>query len=382
MFWFALTITIGLSSCDPYEVVVESRTPLLFSEVKEKGIEGCMEYYLVPGCAWAVLDEEGIVSGTAGSIFDGSKQEIELAHHFQIGSLGKSVTSVMAAKCVEDGLLRWDSKLFDILPEWKEKAHPGYSDLTIRDLLSHRTQLPPLNKHSTHIDTKTGKLVYDDIPNFTGSDSARRSMFCKYALSLQPVEVEGLNYGNSGYSLAGCMMEKVTGKSWEDLALSLAEDLDMNIGFERPNRFDSSQPWGHLRLNGDRLEPVSAEEQKIYNDPILAPAGNIHINILDFSKYVRQFMNGYKKINGYVSSESINYLLSGKENYAMGWYNDFAGDTIFYHYGSEGTFYCHMMFFANLNSAIIIFTNAPGITDTENFINDARNYLKDKYIYI
>lgn len=380
-FWAEIIASIVFVSCRPFNNIVESRPPLQFNEVIDKGIEGCMNYYLVPGCAWAVLNEERLTTGVAGNIFDGSNKEIDISDHFQIGSLGKSFTSLMAAKCVEDGLLNWDSKLFSVLPDWKEKAQPDYEDLTLCDLLSHSTNLPPLNKHKTHVDNKTGKLCYNDIPNFNGTDVERRRAFCKYALSMQPVKNEGLNYGNSAYSLAGCMIEKVTGKTWEELALKLAADLNMDIGFERPNRFDTLQPWGHLRISANKLEPISSNDPKIYNDPISAPAGNIHVNILDFSKYVRQFMNGLINKNGYVSSESFNYLLSGKKEYSMGWYNDDKTDTIFYHYGSEGTFYCHMMIFANLHAAIIIFTNAPNVRDTENFINDARNYLKNRYIY-
>ena len=379
-FWPGLFAALVFVSCGPGDAAVESRTPLPFAEVRERGIDGCMDYYRVPGCAWAVLGDSGVITGTAGNIFIGSDEVIELTHHFQIGSLGKSFTSLMAAKCVEEGLLTWDSKLFSVLPEWEKNARSEYEDLTLSDLLSHQTNLQPLNKHRTRVDRKSGKLVYKDIPNFTGTDAERRSAFCQYALSLQPAESKGLNYGSSGYCLAGCMLERVRGKTWEELALQLAADLDMEIGFERPNRFDPSQPWGHLRTTKNRLEPVSASETKVYNDPIFAPAGNIHVNIIDFSKYLRQYMNGLENKSGYLSSESYQYLLSGQESYAMGWYNEVGTDSIFYHYGSEGSFYCHMMIFSNLHSAIVVFTNAPGLTDTENFINDARNYLKDKYL--
>ncbi len=380
-FWYYTIISVVFASCEKTEDPIPEQTPLKFSEVKENGIGGCMDYYMIPGCAWAVLNEEGIMSGVEGNIFSGSEKKIDITNHFQIGSLGKSLTSLMAAKCIEDGHLNWDSKLFSVIPEWKENARKEYEDLTLGDLLSHRTKLHPLNKHETHIDKRTGKLVYDDMPNFTGTDFERRRAFCRYALTLKPLDVEGLNYGNSGYSLAACMMEKVTGKTWEELAINLATEMGMDLGFGRPNRFDPMQPWGHQRINGNNLEPVSPDEARIYNDPILAPAGNIHVNIIDFSKFVKQFMAGLKKRDGYVSAKNFLYLLSGKEKYAMGWYNDFETDSIFYHYGSEGTFYCHMMIFANLNSAIIIFTNAPGVDDTLNFINDARNYLKYRYIY-
>lgn len=378
--WLTVIIPFLFSSCKLYEKN-SNRTPLQFEQVIEKGLEGCREYYSVPAYTWAVLNNKKIITGEGGFIYEGSNREVQISDHFQIGSLGKSITSLIAAKCVENGLINWDSKLFSVYPEWESTCQSEYRNLTLSDLLTHQTSLPPFNKHKTHIDKITGKLVYDDIPNFTGNITERRMAFCQYALSQKPNIVEGLNYGNSGYVLAGCMLEKVSGQTWEELALQLASELEMEIGFDRPNLHDSLQPWGHLRTKRKQLEPISAKEIKKYNDPIFSAAGNINVNILDFSKYVRQFMDGLNNKNAYVSSESFKFLLANKKPYAYGWYNNFDTDSIYFHYGSEGTFYCHMMIFANLNSAIIIFTNGPGDADTENFINDVRNYLKDKYIY-
>lgn len=380
--WSGAMLILVLISCNKFENDYPARTPLSFTRVQEMGIEGCMDYYSIPGCTWAVLKTGELISGAAGTIFAGSTNHVQVSHHFQIGSLGKSYTSLMAAKCVEEGLLSWDTKLFSVFPEWEQSAHPGYHDLSLSDLLSHQTNLRPLNRHRTHVDNKTGKLVYEDIPNFSGSDPDRRNAFCEYALTLDPIETEELNYGNSGYVMAGCMIEEVTGKTWENFALQISEELDMEIGFERPNRYDAGQPWGHVINRSGKPEPVHPLEMSVYNDPLFSPAGNIHVNILDFSNYVRQFLMGLKNQDGLLKAESYRHLLMSNQPYAMGWYNNFDSDSIFYHYGSEGTFYCHMMIFANLNSAIIVFTNAPAGDNAVNFINDARNYLKQKYIYM
>ncbi|SMP58239.1 CubicO group peptidase, beta-lactamase class C family [Sphaerochaeta associata] len=372
--WYILT------SCQSSVNEYETRPALSFSQVKEFGLAGCLDYYAVPGCAWAVIDDQGVTTGTLGETFIGSGNPIKATHRFQIGSLGKSYTSLMAAQCVEAGLINWDTKILTVFPTWQEHMHSAYKDITLADLLSHNHSLQPLNAHQTQID-EAGNLIYEDIPNFYGSDSERRRDFSKYALSLVPVETEGVNYGNAGYIIAGCMLEEVTGKTWEILAQELASDLEIEIGFERPNRIGPSQPWGHRLITNKRLQPVAASEREIYNDPLSSPAGNINVNILDFSKYVRQFMNGLHTVDGIVKAETFKYLLMGRNPYAMGWYNDFTTDSIFYHYGSEGTFYCHMMIFANLNAAIIIFTNANNEDTTVNFINDIRNYLKYTYIY-
>lgn len=379
--WICTLALMVIASCSKCKYDYIQRTPLSFSKVMDMGIEGCMEYYMVPGCAWVVINEQDIIFGKSGEIIRGSLNSIETTHRFQIGSLGKSYTALMAAKCVEDGLLNWDTKLFSVFPEWKNKAHIAYHEITLSDLLSHNTPLRPLNTHKTHIDKKTRKPVYENIPNFSGTDFERRRKFCQYALSLSPVGVTGVNYGNAGYVIAGSMLEKVAGKTWEELALNLAIELNMSIGFERPNRLDPFQPWGHYSAKNNCLMPVPPEELRIYNDPLFSPAGNINVSIIDFSKYLRQFMHGLNNMHGVVAPESIKYLLTGNEPYAMGWYNSNESDSIFYHYGSEGTFYCHMMIFANINSAIIIFTNASLGDNSVNFINDARNYLKQKHIY-
>lgn len=311
----------------------------------------------------------------------GCEQNIQINHHFQTGSLGKSYTALLAAKSVEAGLINWDSKLFDILPEWKDEAKMEYHSITLAELLSHQTVLQPLNEHKTHVDKRTNTLVYENIPNFTGTDIERRHQFCRYTLGLAPVNKTSLNYSNPGYSIAAAMLEKVCEKTWEELALELAAELDLEIGFERPNRMDPEQPWGHLRRHDRSLEPISPSEAKVFNDPIVSPAGNIHLNVSDFSRYLIQFMDGLKGIDGIVSSKTFKYLLGGITNYSMGWYNDHQGEQIYYHYGSEGTFYTHMMIFADLDAAIIIFTNGPDNKDSENFINDVRNYLKGKFIY-
>lgn len=384
---FLLAITLLIicliqPGCEKLDLHYKALPPLSFNDVKSYGINGCMYYYEVPGCSWAVIKSGKIdTMGTEGVIFSGSKQKIQIDHHFQIGSMCKSFTSLMAAKCVEEGLLNWDSKLFDVLPEWKEEARAEYHSITLAELLSHRTLLQPLRVHETHVNKKTNTLVYDNMPNFTGTDFERRQKFCRYALGLAPVNKTSINYTNSGYSIAGAMLEKVTGKTWEELALELANELDIEIGFERPNRMDPLQPWGHLRLRDRSLEPISPSETKIYNDPISSPAGNLHLNVSDLSEYVIQFMNGLKGIDGIVSSETFLYLLGGLSNYSMGWYNENKGEQIYYHYGSEGTFKTHMMIFADLDAAIIIFTNGTNDKDTDNFINDARNYLKNKFIY-
>lgn len=361
---------------------IRDKKPLQFDSVEKVGIEGLRKYYRIPGLTYCIIRDCKIIEMNAlGYIFEGSDMKVTIEDKFQIGSCGKSYTALIAAKLVEKGLISWDTKIFDLFPEWKNNSNQAYYSITLKDLLSHKTSLQPLNTFTGKVDSFSKKVIHTNIPDFTGNQKEIRLQFCKYVLTLPPVESTDMNYANSGYSLAGVMLEKVSGKSWEDLAMETARDIGISISFGKPNTIDREQPWGHkVGWFGKRM-PVSPEDYTIFIDPISSPAGNIDISINDMAKYVNIYLEGLNGKDGYITSQSCKYLLGGIPKYAMGWYNESDNETYFYHYGSEGTFYSNVMIFKELNSAIIILTNAPGCKDTQNFLNDFRNYLKGKFIY-
>ena len=361
---------------------IRDKKPLQFDYVKKVGIEGLQKYYRIPGFTYFIIKDGKIIEMNAlGHIFEGSDKKVTIEDRFQIGSCGKSYTALIAAKLVEKGLISWDTKIFDLFPEWKDNSNKAYYLVTLKDLLSHKTSLQPLNTFIGRVDSSSKKIIYTNIPNFTGNQQEIRLQFCKYVLTLPPVISTEMNYANSGYSIAGIMLEKVSGESWEDLAMETAKDIGISIGFGNPNDTDREQPWGHeVGWFGKRI-PVSPENYTHFINPISSPAGNIDISINDMAKYVNIYLEGLNGKDGYITSQTCKYLLSGIPKYSMGWYNEAGNETIFYHYGSEGTFYSNVMMFKEVNSAIIILTNAPGCNDTLNFINDLRNYLKGKFIY-
>ncbi len=378
---FILLISLGVILL-LNQYCIRDKKPLQFDSVKKVGIEGLRKYYRIPGVTYCIIRDGKIIEINAlGYIFEGSDKKVSIEDKFQIGSCGKSYTALIAAKLVEKELISWDTKIFDLFPEWKNNSNQAYYSITLKDLLSHKTSLQPLNTFIGKADSSSKKVIYTNIPDFTGNQQERRLQFCKYVLTLPPVKSTDINYANSGYSIAGIMLEKVSGKSWEDLAMETARDIGISISFGKPNTIDREQPWGHkVGWFGKRM-PVSPEDYTLFIDPISSPAGNIDISINDMAKYVNIYLEGLNEKDGYITSQSCKYLLGGIPKYAMGWYNESGNESYFYHYGCEGTFYSNVMIFKELNSAIIILTNAPGCEDTKNFLDDLRNYLKGKFIY-
>lgn len=339
------------------------------TSVDKLGIEGLMEYYKIPGFTYSVIKEGEVVKeGASGFIYKGSNLKVKIENRFNIGSLTKGFTGLIAAKLVDDGVLSWDTNFFDIYPNWKSKSNSAYYSITLKDLLSMRAKIQPF----------THGVIDSKLPLSSKNPIDRRVEFGKYVLSLSPVPEK--TYSNASFSLASIMLEKVSGKSWETMALQTAKDIGIKIDFGRPNQKDIYQPWGHREDWFGNLNPVSPKEYSTNLPFVLAPEGDINMSISDMSKYVQVFIKGISGKDGYIKSSTCNYLLFGIPEYSIGWGNTYDGDTYASLNGSDGTYYSHVMIFKELKSAIIILTNAPNNEDTKNFITDLRNFLKLKFI--
>ena len=362
-------ISFGLITYTYHLHATKSRKVPDLTSVERMGIEGLGEYYHIPGFTYSVIKEGEIVKeGASGFIYNGSNIKVSIENQFNIGSLTKAFTGLIAAKLIDDGVISWDTNFFELYPDWKSESNPAYDSITLKDLLSMRAKIQPF----------THGVIDSKLPLSSINPIARRVEFGKYVLSLSPVP-EG-TYSNASFSLASIMLENVSGKSWETLALQTAKEIGINIDFGRPNQKNVYQPWGHREDWFGNLDPVSPKETDTLPF-VLAPSGDINMTISDMSKYVQVFIKGILDEDAYIKSDTCNYLLFGIPEYSIGWGNAYDGDTYALHYGSDGTYYSHVMIFKELKSAIIILTNAPNNEDTQNFINDLRNYLKLEYIY-
>jgi len=61
---------------------------------------------------------------------------------FPVGADAKAMTAVIAARLVERGSLRWNTRIAEALPELRRLMLPAYRNVTLEDLLAHRAGLP------------------------------------------------------------------------------------------------------------------------------------------------------------------------------------------------------------------------------------------------
>lgn len=325
----------------------------------------------IPELSYAVVTDESVLEMQAMGYHSIALPDMAtLNDRFHIGSNTKAMTAFIIAKYVEKGKLKWTSKFFDLFPAWKEKSNPGYADITLQGLLSHRAGIQPFQGEND-----------PQIPDFKGTPVEKRKQFAQFVLTLEPVKPDEQNpfiYSNAGYTLATLMLEKVTGKTWEQLVEKVFnKDLRLNVKLSWPENQKQKDTWGHNSENG-KLIPVPSTVD--YHLDYTEPAGDINIKLGDYIKFVQLNLQGLNGKNNYIKADTYKFIHKGIENYSIGWYNIYEnGNELSVHSGTGAFTYFTIVHIDRLKGkAYIIFTNSFN-TDTQQAVRLLMRKLKENY---
>lgn len=311
------------------------------------------ESHQIPALAYAVVTPDSIleleVIGYRRADTVHTAGLASTADYFHIGSNTKAVTGILAAYLVECGKISWRTKFFDLFPAWKERSHPAYHEMTLTELLSHRTGIRPY----------TSGPEYRQLPLFEGTTSAQRKQFVKHVLQEEPVKsrTKSYDYSNAGYSAAALMLEEVAQKPWEQLVGEvLGEQLQLNYRFGWPNSHDPNQPWGHWLEQGSL---VALAPSVSYNLRLGEPAGDISMPLADYARFIQLNLQGLTGTGNLLKPETYDFLHYGIPNYAIGWGNVHSEkQQLSEQVGSAGTFYCYALLDKKKKLAYIVICNS------------------------
>ena len=315
------------------------------------------EEHGIPGIAAAALTSESVLAiGVAGVRKLGGLDSIRLGDRFHIGSNTKAMTGFVAGSLVESGLIGWGTRILDVFPAFTETARDVYQDKTLKDLLSHRARIIPL----------TAGREFEGLPEFEGSLPERRQALTGWLLQQEPVAADtlrGYRYSNAGYAIASAMLEKVSGKTWEQLmADELFEPLGIDGRFGWPGRSDGDQPWGHyFDADSGRIRPHDPRDEYQLPD-IIDAAGDVSMSIRDYALFLQANLLGLNGRDTVLKAVTYQFLHTCNDTamrYAIGWDSrEYDGHRVSCHNGSAGTFYCTGMIFRDKDLALAIMMNA------------------------
>jgi len=326
----------------------------------------------VPEMGCAVVSSKGIIALELSGYHRIDKQtaadSAKSSDYFHIGSNAKAITGFIAATLVEKGAIQWDTRFFEFYPGWLKNADPAYKNITLKDLLSHRAGIQPFTNGEK-----------EKVPGIKGAKTEKRIAFAKYVLKQAPVKKtkQAYTYSNAGYTLAALMLEKASGKTWEELMQNTMNDrLHLNVGFGWPNLTDTSQPWGHWDEKGV-LMPLPPSLN--YNLSMIEPAGDIKMTMPSYAEYIQLQMLGLKGIDTVLKASTYRFLHFGLPEYVIGWANVRVREKeLSQHEGSAGTFHVLTSICATDDIAYVIFCNSAG-DETDRALTELLVFLERSY---
>ncbi|MFQ5453828.1 MAG: serine hydrolase domain-containing protein [Candidatus Zixiibacteriota bacterium] len=331
-----------------------------------------------PAVAFGVIRNDSVLLLNAVGYRDiATKEKVNVTDYFHIGSCTKSFTALLSGKLIEDGYLDWNTEFFTLFPELKENSHPAYHHITLEQLLSHRARL---------ISFKEDAEVFPIIATYeknllNNTPLAQKRYHCIAQILRQDPQSSGLPlsklYSNAGYMAAALMLEKVTGKTWEELIMDMSDELNLGIHIGWPVDLYPDQPKGHINpkkwdLDIDKeLVPISDQLRKYHFvnqfNLLTAPGGNISITLKGFLEYAQLLLSGLKGDNNFLKAETYQKIFNSYPEYSLGWWVEGNSESKRYaHRGSNGTFYSFICVRPNSDLGIVVMINTykeTGLTD-------------------
>ena len=224
----------------------------------------------VPGLAMAIVQNGRVLSARGYGVTDVNAPQLIDAHTvFRLASLSKAFAGTMTGLLVNDGSLRWDSKVRDYVPSFQLSDPVATQRVTVADLLSHRVGLHDHNAFDKDIESNADyynvaqKLAYAPLDCAPGQCYA---------------------YQNVAFSLIGDVVFAATG-SFYDQAVDrrIFKPLGMNDASIGLTGIESSSRWArpHIRSRGGW---VSLMPKPTYYR--LPPAAGVNASASDMAQWL------------------------------------------------------------------------------------------------
>ena len=328
-------------------------------------VAGSMKTFDVPGIAVAIVkDGKILVAKGYGVRKLGDPTPVDEFTMFAIGSNTKAFTTAALATLVDEGKLSWDDPVYQRLPGFVMYDPYVSHEMTIRDLLTHRSGMG----------LGEGDLLFWPHSTYTREEVIYKLRFMKPQSSFR----SHYAYDNLLYMTAGQIIPAVTGVSWDDYIpghifgpLGMTHSVTSNKLFKAGDDYASP----HSRVEG-KLQVLPLED--LDN---AGPAGSINSCAADMAKWVQLQLNRGKFVDrdGHLFTEQrskemwtpqtilptgeppapLAALKANFADYALGWgLRDYHGRKLVGHTGGVGGFVSRVMLVPEENLGVVVLTNA------------------------
>ena len=302
----------------------------------ENYVRQAMTLWKTPGMSIVVVKDGQVVFRNGFGV-----TELGKTTPFTTSTMGlcASTTKAMTAACigmlVDEGKLQWTDKVRDVLPEFSLYDPYTSSELTVRDLLTHNAGLG-----------NTNNLW---LLGFSREEILRRLRLVPPAYSLR----SSFSYQNCMYVVAGELIHKVSGQTWDDFISSrLFAPLGMHHTYPsfKASAGEASHETTHFMTEDDVIRPIPYLD---YDN--IGAAGGVWSCADDMDKWIRCMLdsarvNGHRLLKAETWSElfrpqtivperefypTVQLTHSSWMTYGLGWFQeDYRGRMLQFHTGS------------------------------------------------
>lgn len=169
----------------------------------EQDVTRTMKAFDVPGIAIAVVKDGQVIAARGFGVRKlGEPAKVDGKTLFEIASNSKAFTAAALAMLVDEGKLKWDDPVVKHLPDFQMYDAYVTREMTVRDLLTHRSGLG----------LGAGDLLWWPTTSFTTDEIIEKLRYIRPATSFR----SSYAYDNLLYIVAGKIIAQKSGKSWGD----------------------------------------------------------------------------------------------------------------------------------------------------------------------
>lgn len=360
--------------------IFSSKAQTITSAEIDALVERTLKTFDVPGIAVAVIKDDKVIHAKGYGVRSlRTQQKVDENTLFGVASNSKAYTAAALGMLVDEKKITWDTKVTDIIPEFKLYNPFVTEEFTIRDLLCHRSGMG----------LGAGDLMmWPDSSDFTKADIIHNLRYLRPVSSFR----SQYDYDNNLYIVAGEVVARVSGTSWEDFVEKrIMQPLGMNKTAASLSRLkDKSNVIDpHAPVNG-KVQAIGIDWSETAN-----AAGGIYSSVVDMSKWVIAQINGGKYGDGSkrLFSQEVHEEMWTPQtiipvrgptaynthfsSYGLGWFlSDVKGYKQATHTGGLAGIVTQVTILPEIKLGIIVFTNQQvGAAFTA-----VTNTIKDSYL--
>jgi len=330
----------------------------------EKYIKYTMKKNDVPGLSMVLVRGDQVVYINALGVKDlETKEQMATDTLMGIGSTTKSMTAVMVASLVDEGIINWYTPVTDVLPTFALSDPEITEKVTFEHTLCMCSGVPERREEVT---VRYSEMSAEDIVE---------------SLATFPLKGEfehTFNYSQRMLSAGGYIAGMAAGEEYDNLAEAytqvmqerILDPLDMTSSTFSIQQAVASGNYATPYYTGVAGFHATPPEVEGIFTPI-APAGALWSTAEDMSKYLIMLLNHGVAANGkrVVSAENLEYLWEPRVlhdvnlSYGLGWeIENYHGLTVIHHPGGTVGFASELVVIPELNIGFALLTNRVDLT--------------------